>query len=224
LLWDSRGCRTLYPPARVPAPRCNSGARRWPADAAQQQNIARELALCRVPAAACPCRVRPYRPRARWHRQRARGGSRATEGRARGMLQCACMQGARPRVRCLLTASWSLLPRAAPPRPCASTTRTEQVIRRMEVERPGPKGVHLTDTPAMSLVVSLVPSAAPARAGLLRSANRAKFCRRARAVNTRPVRPARARRLLSACTMVAGWQVGQVWGLSVATSFAAPGD
>ena len=120
----ARVCPTLYPPSRVPAPRCDSGARCWPADAAQPQNIAPEPALCRVPAGACSCSVRPYRPRARWYRQRAlRGGSRATEGRARDMLQCACMQGAWPRVRCLLTASWSLLPRAAPPRPCVLRRR-----------------------------------------------------------------------------------------------------
>jgi len=46
----------------------------------------------------------------------------------------------------------SVTPRCAAPPVCASTTRTVQVIRRMEVERPGPKDVHLTDIPAMSLV------------------------------------------------------------------------
>jgi hypothetical protein len=35
----------------------------------------------------------------------------------------------------------------------------------MEVERPGPKDVHLTDIPAMSLVNFLFPSAAPACEG-----------------------------------------------------------
>ena len=94
----------------------------------------------------------------------------------------------------------------------------------MEVERPGPKDVHLTDIPAMSLVSFPRSECCACEGGLLRSANSAKFCKQAQAVNARRERPARARRLLSACTMVAGWQVGQVRGLSVAASFAAPGD